>query len=135
MMNIGNNALMMEEGQYHWTPDEAPAGITVACGVCGSECCERRGVTGPTGWAEAMAVSHRQSKGHKHDSFLCPFHDQKWHRLVCDLFSEARQTKSPTLAEIFRKDAHHALNEAMRKLALPDEPVVKEVADVDKPLG
>ena len=80
------------------TPD--PGVITsLKCGICGDEMNVKRSVLGPTSWAGAMGGSNRL-----HDLFFCLNRDQDWHKKICELYREARNTHSVTVKKIIRKE-------------------------------
>lgn len=71
----------------------------VICRVCGETMKAERDVTGPTGWAEAMA-----KKGHPHDTFYCTKAKEKWHVQVRKLKQLALQTPSAKVTALYEQE-------------------------------
>lgn len=89
---------MSSKGYDYFTP--RPDVIDkIGCKVCGSNCDVKRGVSGPTGFGEAMA-----RKGHLHDLFSCPHSDAEWHEQALEIMKDIRDCHSPSLKKIMESD-------------------------------
>ncbi len=68
--------------QYRYTPDlgEVKPGVPVYCGVCQDLMNENRNVDGPRSYVESLCRS-----GKIYDEFLCPNHEEGWHKQVVAL--------------------------------------------------
>jgi hypothetical protein len=76
------------------------------CKVCNTLCLVERSMTGPTGWAEAVA-----GRGHWHDVFRCPNSRKDWHEQALRLIIEIEETPSKRLAEQMLQDLRDLLLE------------------------
>lgn len=76
----------------------------MCCKVCGTVCEVERSMTGPTGWAEAVA-----KRGHWHDEYRCPHSSQPWHEQALRLVIEIEKSPSKRLIELMRKDLEEIL--------------------------
>jgi len=86
---------------FHFKPDTVDE---MHCKVCGTICLVERNVTGPTGFAEAMA-----KRSHLHDVFNCPNSGIPWHEQALELVLEIEKTPSKRLAELMRLDLEEIL--------------------------
>lgn len=84
-------------GSYSPDPGEIES---AKCGICGDEMDVKRGVFGPTGFAESMS-----GRGHRHDRFTCPNLDTDWHRQVDKLQIASKETPSVKLGDMFEDEA------------------------------
>lgn len=87
----------------HYFPDPGKYD-TVDCGICGTPMLLTKDQDGPTSWSMAMGGSKR-----KYDSFNCPHCEEFWHIQGKQLLQEAKKTISPSLKEIYKKDAEEIL--------------------------
>lgn len=87
--------MQLNNTQFRYTPrcGMIPDGEKVYCGVCSEKMNERRGCYGPTSSAMAM-----NKMNENYDLFLCPSHDEDWHRQVVALRKEIKQTASAKIA-------------------------------------
>jgi len=93
--------------QSRYTPDcgKVPVGEKVTCGVCGAVMNERRNVSGPRSWAQAI------SRGSSpHDVFECPHMNEDWHKQVVALRRKARNSVSKKLADMMLQEADEILS-------------------------
>lgn len=89
MRFIGYSIFITKPGEYE----------ELRCAVCGSICNVKRNVMGPRCYAEA--VGKREGL---HDKYECPHVEEDWHEECFDLSLELRETHSPTLKVIVRRD-------------------------------
>ena len=88
----------MSDGYY--TPDPGTVDRE-DCDLCGTEMKVRRNVTGPRGFAEAMAGG----RGSPHDVFTCPHRTERWHEQAAELKRKARYYPSARIALIMLEEA------------------------------
>lgn len=69
------------------------------CDVCGADMLVERGNFGATGFAEGMGGG-----GHHYDLFTCPEIDAKWHRQICAIRKEMRNTSSFVLETLMAQE-------------------------------
>jgi len=83
--------MQLDNTQFRYTPNPGvvPEGDYVCCGVCAAKMNEKRGCYGPR--SSVMAMS---GMSEPYDSFLCPHHNEDWHRQVVALRREAASTAS-----------------------------------------
>jgi len=74
------------------------------CRVCGAGMDAARGLTGPTGFAEAMA-----RRGHLHDRFTCPNSGEPWHREALALRQAMEDTPSRRVRALMGEDLDELL--------------------------
>lgn len=86
--------------QFRYTPDAGTVVGPVECGVCGATMNENRKQHGPRSSAGAMAGI----KDH-YDEFLCPFHDELWHKQAVAIRREAMQTASGVFRRMLLNEA------------------------------
>jgi hypothetical protein len=75
------------------------------CRVCGEAMAVRRGVVGPTGWAQATAIAAGVMGGTPHDTFACVFSGEPWHRQALALKRQAEETPSRRLERALLDEA------------------------------
>jgi hypothetical protein len=105
--------MKLSYGQSVYTPDPGtlPDGEDVICGVCGAVCGVKRNVNGPRGFVQAMSGGKSL-----HDTYICPHYElsilpSTWHGQAEKLMQEAMKCLSPTVAEIYAKDAQRIVDE------------------------
>lgn len=74
------------------------------CRVCGQLLTDRPRCVGPTGFVEAMA-----GHAHEHDAYACEYSDTAWHERALRLVREIKQTSSPRVAAIMKRDLDEVL--------------------------
>lgn len=79
---------------------------SMRCGACGSVCDVKRGVFGPTCFAEAMV-----GRASEHDRFECPHSGEAWHDRCLIFHSAWKRIDDWSLAEIAREELLAAVSE------------------------
>jgi hypothetical protein len=100
---MGDLIMKIEGVLDHYFPDPGTCDA-VDCGICGTPMFLTKDHYGPTSWTMAMGGSKR-----KYDSFECSYYKEFWHKQVKKLLQEAKTTPSPSLKEIYKKDAEAIL--------------------------
>ena len=92
--------------QFRYTPDAGviPEVEKVQCGVCGDVMNEKRGCYGPRSYGESMLGG-----GSYYDNFICPNHEESWHKQVVALRQEAQKTASNKLSELLDSEVQDIL--------------------------
>jgi hypothetical protein len=95
----------------------------MGCRVCGAAMDAERGLTGPTGFAEAAA-----RRGHPHDWFTCPNSGAPWHREALALRQAMEGTPSRRVRALMGLDLYELLaaHQPCRECARPAAPDTTE---------
>lgn len=85
-------------GYDHFTPSPGTQN-EMFCNACRDKMDVKRGVNGPTSWAESMGGGK-----HLHDNFTCPNSGADWHDQLIALDKELHKTSSSKVAALIEAE-------------------------------